>query len=323
MKKIILNTAVCIITAAIVIPASINSFFYYKIGTSAKEEPLGNIITYDSSSSNEDISSNESNNIEIPENMEEYIVGVVAAEMPASFEEEALKAQAVAARTYAVNKNIPVDELITDGGQAYCSIDDMKEKWGSNFDLYYEKIRSAVYDTEGEIVVYNNEPILAVFHAISGGKTEDCQNVWSEDLPYLKSVDSSVDESADEYYCEVSIPSNTVASTLQSYYSKLKITEGSLVDQMQILERTDAGYVDKIQVGNMILSGKQIREALGLRSSNFTYEQDGDNIIFKTKGYGHGAGMSQYGANVMAQEGKNYKEILAYYYTATEIKKYD
>ena len=317
MKKLILNTAVCIAAASFVIPAAVNTFFYYRAN---KEAYSGNVITY--VQSEERASNSVSEAVYVPETMEEYIVGVVAAEMPALFETEALKAQAVAARTYAVNKGLAVDELMENGGQAYCTLEEMKEKWGDNFEAYYEKIRSAVYDTQGEIIVYNDEPILAVFHAISGGKTEESQNVWNEELPYLKSVDSSEDALSDEYYSESAIPVNTAAGLLQSNYSNLKLTEGSLVDQMQILERTEAGYVSKIQVGNMVLSGGQIREVLGLRSSNFTYEQQGDNIVFKTKGYGHGAGMSQYGANYMAQQGSTYKQILAHYYTDTNIKKY-
>ena len=254
--------------------------------------------------------------------MEEYITGVVSAEMPASFETEALKAQAVAARTYAVNSGLSVDELIKSDGQAYNTVEDMKEKWGENFDTYYQKIRSAVYDTKGEIAVYNDEPILAVFHAISGGKTETAENVWQKDLPYLKSVDSSEDEKAKEFYAETEMAQDKAASLLQQKYKGLKLTEGSLADQMQILERTEAGYVSKIQIGNMVFTGRQVREALGLRSSNFTFEQRENDIIFKTKGYGHGAGMSQYGANYMAAEGKSYKEILEYYYSGIEIKKY-
>lgn len=324
MRKVILNTAVCIVAASFVLPAAINGFFYYKNGTS-KTLSEGGIITYlgeDNSSNTVQNTKEEQYVIDVPKDIEEYIVGVVAAEMPAAFEEDALKAQAVAARTYAINKGLPVSELIENGGQAYCTVDEMKSKWGDNFDLYYEKIRSAVYDTQGEIIVYNNEPILAVFHAISGGKTEESENVWHEDLPYLKSVDSSEDELAEEYYSETKIPVNTAISLLQSNYANLKLTEGSLADQMQIIERTEAGYVSKIQVGNMLLTGLQLREVLGLRSSNFTFEQAGSDIIFKTKGYGHGAGMSQYGANYMASEGSTYKEILAHYYTSTDIKKF-
>lgn len=257
--------------------------------------------------------------------LEEYIIGVVAAEMPALFNMEALRAQSVAARTYAVNQmqanDIDIKDMISSGGQAYNSLDDMKLKWGESYNTYYKKIETAVLSTAGEVMVYNDEPILAVFHAISRGQTETAQNIWNSELPYLKSVESKADEQAPEFSYELSIPITTVAALLQKEEPSLKLYDGNLKEQMQVVEKTEAGYIKTIQIGNILFTGKQVREALGLRSTDFIAKQEGDNMIFTTKGYGHGAGMSQYGANFMALEGSDYKEILNYYYADIEFEK--
>ncbi|MDD3571138.1 MAG: SpoIID/LytB domain-containing protein, partial [Lachnospiraceae bacterium] len=189
-----------------------------------------------------------------------------------------------------------------------------------SFDKYYNKIKTAVLSTSGEIMVYNNEPILAVFHAISRGKTEVSENVWNDSLPYLQSVDSSMDMQSSEYTYETKMPVKTVVSLLQKAHSDLKIYDGSLKEQMQVIDRTEAGYINTMQIGNKVLTGREVREILGLRSSDFTVKQDGDNMIFTTNGYGHGAGMSQYGADCMAKDGKTYKEILTYYYTGIQFE---
>jgi len=320
MKRMILSTLASVLAAVLIIPVSLSGIFYFASKNDVKLPFAPGGTVYEDSI---DVEKYAAEKIEITDELEEYIVGVVAAEMPAAFEKEALKAQAVAARTYAVNSGLSVDELIKSNGQAYNTEKEMKDKWGESFTQYHEKIKSAVSETAGEIIVYNDEPILAVFHAISGGKTETAENIWHRELPYLKSVESSEDTMAKEYYAESIFSANEAAALLQAKYDSLKITEGRLADQMQILERTEAGYVSRIQIGNMVLTGRQVREALGLRSSNFTYHQDGENIVFETKGYGHGAGMSQYGANYMAAAGKTFDEILKYYYSGVEIKKYN
>ncbi len=257
---------------------------------------------------------------------EDYIKGVVAAEMPALFSEEALKAQAVAARTYACKKintsNGKIDPKEPYNiGQAYMTMDELKQKWGDKFNEYYAKISNAVDSTKGEILVYKDEPIEAVFHSTSAGITESSENVWSVGLPYLVSVDSKQDTEAPDYISEKTISTKEIIAKLQSKYNDLVLTSEKLAKQMQIIERTKAGYVKNIQIGNHIFSGKEIRELFGLRSSDFSITQNGDNITFTTKGYGHGAGMSQYGANFMAEEGSTYEDILKHYYVGVEIKK--
>ena len=253
-------------------------------------------------------------------------MGVVAAEMPAPFEEEALKAQAVAARTYAVyqmeSQGITVDDLMENGGQSYQSLTERQENWGESFSTYESRIRTGVEETAGEILVYEEEPILAVFHAISSGETESAENLWGgQDLPYLQSVASPQDETSLEYTYQHTFSLEEAAALLQQADPQLVLASGSLKEQMQVLSRSDAGYIQSIQIGNRTYTGQQIRTALGLRSTDFTVEENGDEITFTTYGYGHGAGMSQYGANALALEGYSYDDILHYYYTDVSLKK--
>lgn len=242
--------------------------------------------------------------------LEEYVVGVVAAEMPAAFPEEALKAQAVAARTYQVRhmEAAGSSDVLYDVGQAYNTTEEQKKKWGKNYGFYAAKIRKAVRETAGEIMIYEGEPILAAFHAQSGGKTEDAENVWSEAVPYLKSVDSSEDKNAPDNQTTVKINAETVAKKLGS-------------DELKILSRTQASYVDEVQVGEKVLTGRQVREKLGLRSANFSVAKKGGDLVFTVFGYGHGAGMSQYGASFLAEKGMTYRQILQHYYTDIDFQK--
>ncbi len=248
--------------------------------------------------------------------MESYIIGVVAAEMPVSFEIEALKAQAVAARTYAY-RQVGTSEINPDKlGQAYISVDEMKKRWGNDFEQNYNKVKTAVESTKNQIMVYDGEPILAAFHSTSGGVTENSENVWSEKLNYLKSVDSHEDENAPDFLHN----SEFKMSEFKEIFSKdgCKFSD-NLSNDVSIVKRTDAGYVLTIKIGGKEFKGKDVRTKLSLRSTNFTISFKGDKIIFTTKGYGHGAGMSQYGANFMAKNKKNYKEILLHYYYGVEF----
>ncbi len=238
---------------------------------------------------------------------EDYVIGVVAGEMSPDFPYEALKAQAVAARTYAYRalKNNPNTD-IKNIWQNYITKEDMKKRWGANYDKWYEKISSVVYDTAGEVVEYNNEPILAAFYSTSCGKTEECENVWSEDLPYLTSVESEGDIYSPYYENKVTVSKNQLVNIYGS--SNIKINK-----------ITDAGYVQSVTIGNNTYSGENIRSTFSLRSTSFNIADDGNNIVFVTKGYGHGVGMSQYGACYMANNGSDYKEILSHYYKDTYI----
>lgn len=258
---------------------------------------------------------------------EEYIKGVLAAEMPALFEIEALKAQAVAARTYAIKKinqkgseDLKGADISTDPskGQAYLSKEELKKIWGDNFYTYYDKISKAVEETRNEIMTYEEEPIEAVFHSTSAGITQSAKDVWEVDVPYLQSVESIGDEEAPAFESETKLSKQEVYQLLKEKYSDIVIQD--LMQQIQIIERSSGGYIKKVQIGNKVLSGEGMRKLFNLRSSCFSIEEDGDYLIFTTKGYGHGAGMSQYGANFMAKEGKNYREILSHYYQGVQIK---
>lgn len=248
--------------------------------------------------------------------MESYIIGVVAAEMPVSFEKEALKAQAVAARTYAYrqvgNSEIKPENI----GQAFITVDEMKRNWGNNFEKNYKKVSGAVNDTKNEIMIYGGEPILAAFHSTSGGMTESSENVWSEKLSYLISVDSHEDEKAPGFLSEVKL---SKADFIKIFSEKGVVFSDNIKNDILIMERTAADYVSKIKIGGKIFKGSDVRSILSLRSANFTVSCGDNEIIFTSKGYGHGAGMSQYGANFMALEGNDYKKILAHYYYGVEF----
>ena len=244
--------------------------------------------------------------------LEDYVIGVVAAEMPASFHIEALKAQSVIARTYALNK-LSKGITLTDNNstQNYIDIDQMRNKWGIDFDKYYNKIKDAVLSTEGTTIKYNNEYIDAVYFSTSNGYTEDSINVWENSIPYLKSVESSWDRDASSF-------SRTQTIDLNNFNLKLG-TNISSGNEISIIERNSSSRVSKISVGDKIFSGVQFRNILGLRSADFDIEFNDNILTITTRGYGHGVGMSQYGANGMAKNGYDYKQILAYYYKNVSI----
>ncbi|MDR2898826.1 MAG: stage II sporulation protein D [Clostridiales bacterium] len=261
---------------------------------------------------------------EIPKGsaFENYITGVVAAEMPALYDEEALKAQAVAARTYALNYITRTgDNDYMNIGQAYISVDEMKSRWGEGFDAYYTKVSKAVSDTSGEVMVYDGEPIVAVFHALSAGKTENSEDVWTQELPYLKSVDSSFDEQAKGFITRMEFKDDDFITRLKAYYPDISFEPGDIIDQIKVEEYTDAGYVKTVAVGDKVIEGTELRRILELKSANFTVYGEQDKIVFETKGYGHGAGMSQTGANYLAENGYGYREILEHYYNGVSIEK--
>lgn len=243
----------------------------------------------------------------IDKELEEYVAGVVAGEMPINFPYEALKAQAVAARTYAVRaKKESPDISYNDIDQAYITTDRMKKMWGSSFEENYNKILSVVQATAGEILTYNKEPILAVFCSTTNGYTEECENVWTQNLPYLSSVKSIGDELS-PYFSE----------TKEITKAGLKALTGS--ESIAVAKRTQAGYVTEVRAGNKTYSGNKIRSLLGLKSTSFEITDKGSSVVITTKGYGHGLGMSQYGACYMANHGSSYREILEHYYKGAVI----
>lgn len=262
------------------------------------------------------------NNEENTMNLNEYLIGVVAAEMPADFYDEALKAQAVAARTFTLKKlEQDSKHIFNNEEQAYITKDKMEESWGSdNFPKNYNKIRSAVVDTNNEVVVYEEDLIEAVFHSTSAGMTQSAKDVWGEEIPYLVSVDSIEDTNSPEFLHTKIFTKQEFISIMKEHLEDFQTYTNDVINEIQIISRTPEGYISQIQVGNKILEGEEVRKYLELESSNFNINSVEGNLEISCKGYGHGVGMSQYGANYLAKNGYSYKDILKHYYSDTEIK---
>lgn len=244
--------------------------------------------------------------------LEEYLIGVVAAEMPASFQVEALKSQAIAARTYtmkAIENNITLTDTVST--QAYKDNNQLKSMWGSSYETYYNKVKNAVTATEGLVMLYNGTLIQAYYHSTSNGVTEDSTSVFGA-YPYLKSVNSEVDKNVSSYL-------KTITYSYEDISNKLGIPL-TYLSNIQI-ERNSTNHVSKITIDNNIYGGVEFRTKLGLRSTDFDIILNENNISITTRGYGHGVGMSQYGANEYAKLGYSYDKILKHYYTGITIKK--
>jgi len=244
-------------------------------------------------------------------NITDYLIGVVGAEMPAAFQIEALKAQSVVARTYAL-KRIEEGKTLTDSvtTQSYKDNNELKSMWGSSYDTYYQKIKQAVEETKNMTIKYQGQYIDAVYHSTSNGKTEDSKEVWGNEVPYLKSVDSTWDINSTPYL-------KTIEKDINAIWTILGIDLE--YDKVQVLTRNESNRVTSVQIGNKSYSGVEFRNLLGLRSADFDIIKDNQNLIITTRGYGHGVGMSQYGANEMAKKGYNYQQIINHYYTNVTI----
>lgn len=264
--------------------------------------------------------------IEVP--LEDYVKSVVSGEMPASFDFEALKAQSVAARTYvAAKRGRPCNEA--KGGdvcdtthcQVYINKESRLEKWGNKGSENWEKISRAVDETKGKVLSYNNELVqYPQFFSTSSGKTENSIDVFSGDIPYLVSTESKGEEAAPKYVGEFKFDTIKFINEINSRYPDAKLSQENLQDNIEILSRSDAGGVKEIRIGKVKIKGMDLRLALGLNSANFEFKVNDEEIVFNCKGYGHGVGMSQWGANAMAKEGNSYEEILKHYYTGIELR---
>ena len=260
--------------------------------------------------------------------LDTYLLGVVSAEMPANFEQEALNAQALVARTYTIYS------IVHSGGkhgeadicddstccQAWISKEDRMARWNeAERELNWQKIENAVNTTAGKIITYNGEVIDAFFHSNSGGATEAPVNVWGgTNYPYLQSVETAGEDAYSQYSSEMVLTKEELKNKILAKHSDF-IIDYSQSDCIQILEYTESGRVKTIKIGNLNLSGVEVRTLLGLRSANFEVSIEGENIKFAVKGYGHGVGMSQTGADSMAKQGSNYEEIVKHFYTGVEI----
>lgn len=266
--------------------------------------------------------------IEVDE--ETYVIGAVCAEMPATFETDAIKAQAVVAHTYAERQRLkessnPTPELCgadfsndTSKYQGYFTKNQAMQYYGNNFEMYYEKIKNAVNEVMPYIITYQDEPIISAFHSMSSGKTESAENAWGTPVEYLVPVNSSYDISAPKYFDEVCYTKEQLRQILVEKFSGINLDE-NLTNWITINSVSDSGTVLTAMVGDFQVSGNDIREALGLRSACFELSYDAENLTITTKGFGHGVGMSQYGANSMASDGKSWREIIEHYYPNCKI----
>ncbi len=256
--------------------------------------------------------------------LRDYLIGVVASEINAAYHEEAIKAQCVAAHTMLLySKEYKNDGLngadISDSSathQGYLTEDEQREKWGENYDAYREKIEKCVDEVIDFTIQYDGKPINAVFHSISNGQTENATDVWGGEYPYLISVNSVGDKLSPAYNSEVKVTAEKFKGIMSENGAKLSDEPSKWVEK---ITNTDTGMVKEIIIGGKAFKGTEIRTLLGLKSSTFTVKYTDENFVFTVSGYGHGVGMSQYGADYMARQGFTYKEILKHYYAGTEI----
>ncbi len=337
MKKILLSVVMIAVSSAVIpaVPACLQGNTAHMHSSDVPEVALKEYIFDETDISAEsyaepyrvlDISSGQV--LEVP--VRDYVIGAVCAEMPASFETEALKAQAVTAHTYAerqriTEQNDPSPELCgadfsndTSVYQGYFTDSQIKNCFGDNYGEYYSKISSAVDEVLPYILTYNEEPAIAAFHSMSSGKTESAENVWGTPVEYLVPVDSSYDMSAPRYIEEVTINKPLLRNYLETAFDGI-ILGDNMSEWVVPAEISESGTVLTARAGNLTVTGNDLRNALGLRSADFEVEYADDKAVFTTKGFGHGVGMSQYGANAMAKEGKTWRDILEHYYTGCEI----
>ena len=261
--------------------------------------------------------------------MDEYLYGVVSAEMPASFQEEALKAQAVVARTYTIYKIVNNDGKHNDADicddssccQAWISKEDRLDKWKEEERIEnWNKIVNAVNSTQGKIITYEGKPINAFFHSNSGGTTEAPINVWGgSGYPYLQSVSTSGEDAYSQYKSEAEFTKKEFEDKIKEVHNDFKI-DYKQKDCIKIEEYTEGNRIKSVKIGNLELSGVEIRNIFGLRSANFKITIQNEKIKFEVLGYGHGVGMSQTGADSLAKEGKNYEDIIKHFYTGVKIE---
>lgn len=243
--------------------------------------------------------------------LQDYLVGVLMGEMPASYPLEALKAQAVAARTYTLRRMEQGGTLSDDPAvcQAYIPVSQAQDKWGEDWETYLEKLRQAVQETDGQVLTYDGELIAATYFSCSGGRTESAQAVWGGAVPYLVSVDSPGEEDASSFSSTVTV-------------DKADFMDALGVDSVGVsaVTYTDGGGVDTITIGGKTFTGVELRQQFSLKSTRFTMEVAADTVTFSVQGYGHRVGLSQNGARVMAENGSTYDEILLWYYTGVELE---
>lgn len=275
--------------------------------------------------------------IELP--LESYLVGVVAAEMPAHFHLEALKAQSLAARTYIIRRKLDGNQLdpsvwgpkakhadVSDTVQHQVFLSDqaLRQRWGKDYSWKIQRIRQAVSATKGMVITHQGRPIVAAFFSTSNGWTENSEDYYQTKYPYLRSVPSEWDRKSPKYLHQKRFTMRQVIQQLEEKTGKpISLQTKNPATWIQIIERTDGNRVAKVRIGDQVFTGRQVREALQLSSSDFEFQIQSNAVIIQTRGYGHGVGMSQWGANLMAQQGKKMEEIIAHYYQNVNIAKWN
>ncbi len=252
----------------------------------------------------------------------DFIIGSIASEMPASYSHDALVAQGIAAysyyRYYTLASDTPY-EVDTQSLKGYIDKKGLKELYGDMFDVYYDKIEAAATTASQYNLNFQGEPLLSAYHAISNGKTESSENVWGEALPYLTPVSSAYDKSSQGYETAITISSAELKTLLTSAFEGITLSEDDS-DWLKILSRTDSGYINEISIGDFVVSGSAFRQVLSARSSDIEISRAGEStFVFTVRGYGHGVGMSQVGAEWMAQNESTFKDILQHYYQGCSV----
>lgn len=300
MKKFI-QMMICVGSSMFLLPI----FIVYISGTEVGHEEKINSVVQAQVKEEEDIIN------------EETLVGILAKEIPYTYELEAIKAQAVVARSYMARRILGIQNK---GAIVGYTVDEMKALWGEeNYDSIYNIYKKAIAQTKGKLILYNNQPIEALYHEASSGKTRDAKSVYKTEIPYLKGVESSVDKISQQ----VKYTKEEVVSRIKEKYSNLIVSADTLENQIQIVSKDGAGYVGVIQIGNITLTGEEVKTMLELPSCAFKIYNSEESLIFDVKGIGTGIGLSQNGANELAKQGMDYEGIIQYYYTGVMIENYE
>lgn len=314
MKKILLKTVI-VSLLVLVLPFLLTLLFTHD-KSKASLESLDFSIYYEVNNDREQLT------------FDEYLIGVVAANMSAGYHMEALKAQAVIARTYALyniallTKEEPSKDSFTTSelGLSYISLDKLKELWGeTNYNTYFTKLENAVFATKDEVILYEDDLILPVFFNTGSGYTRNASEAWGINIPYLVSVASKQDVTSTNYLSidEFALPE--LITLLEKYYTDLELSDDDFFQKVKVATRDTAGYVTQVNLGNLTVSGEEFAKVLGLASNHFYLEEYEGKARIICNGSGHGLGMSQYGANAMAEENSSYSDILKYYYSGITL----
>lgn len=314
MKKILIKTL--IVSVLVLLVPFIATTLFTKRNDTASVEAMNFSIYYEENGSKDKLS------------FDDYLLGVVAANMPAGYEMEALKTQSVIARTYALynvslltEKNSSKTTFTTSElGLSYIGLESLEKFWGKeDYNTYFSKLENAVRATEDKVLTYNNELILPVFFDTGSGFTRSAKEAWNIDIPYLVSVPSKQDVTSTNYLKIYQFEITDLIQSITKYYSKTKLSKDKFFDEVKVTTRDSAGYVLKINLGSQTVSGEEFAKAIGLQSNDFYIEDYEGKVRIICNGSGHGIGLSQYGANAMAEEGSDYSDILKYYYTGVSI----